>query len=226
MQNIYEAIAGFASGVPRPILAAVVLGAGFFGSIFAKILVIGILRLIRFDSVSAKTGFSEFLRKGQVSYPPSSLIGILVYWAVLVAALFQISRILDIAIVNAVFDQAVEIVPKLLAAVLVSLIGSIIVSFFAKFAGTIAGNAALPNARLLSRLIKYGGNILVILIALDQVGLGRSVINSMFVIFFGALMLALALAFGLGCKDIARDSFVRFQRTLRERNERGSDLEG
>lgn len=226
MQNVYEAMAGIAAGVPKPLLAAVVLVAGFFGSLFAKALATGILRLIRFDSVSAKTGFSEFLRKGQVSYPPSSLIGILAYWAVLVWALFQISRILDIAIVNAVFDQAVEIVPKLLAALLVSLIGSIIVSFFAKFALTLAGNAALPNARLLSRLIKYGGNILVILIALDQVGLGRSVINSMFVIFFGALMLALALAFGLGCKDIARDAFARFQRTLRERNERGTDLEG
>lgn len=226
MENILEFIAGILSGVPRPLLAAIVLALGFFGSILAKILVSGLLRLIRFDSVSEKTGFTEFLRKGQVSYPPSSLIGLLAYWIVLVAALFQISRILDIAIVNAVFDQAVEIVPKLLAAVVVSLIGSILVAFFANFARTLAGNAALPNARLLSRLIKYGGNILVILIALDQVGLGRSVINSMFVLFFGALMLGLALAFGLGCKDLAREAFVRFQRTLREREDRGTDLEG
>jgi small-conductance mechanosensitive channel len=128
--------------------------------------------------------------------------------------------------VNAVFEQAMELVPRLLAAILVSIIGAVLVTFSANFARTLARNAGMPNARLVSRLIKYSGNVLVVVIALDQVGFGRSVINSMFVIFFAALTFGLALAFGLGCKDLARDAMVRFLRNLREREERGTDLEG
>ena len=89
-----------------------------------------------------------------------------------------------------------------------------------------AGNAALPNARLLVRLIKYVGNLIVVVIALDQVGFGRSIVNSMFLLLFAALSFGTALAFGLGCKDMARDALLKFMRNLREREHRGTDLEG
>lgn len=226
MNGVFDFISKVMDGLPGPVAAAIVFAAGFAASHLAKFGISVLLRVVRFDSVSEKTGFTEFLRKGHVSYAPSALAGILCYWIVLIVTLFQISRILDIGIVNAVFDQAMLTVPMLLAAIFVSAIGSIIVAFFANFAMTLAGNAALPNARLLSRLIKYGGNVLVIVIALDQVGLGRSVINSMFILFFGALMLGLALAFGLGCKDMAREALTRYLRNLREREEKGTDLEG
>ncbi len=226
MEGVLTFAADIVSRSPRPLVAVGVFFLGWFAALLARFALSRFLKLVRFDSVSEKTGFSEFLRKGSVSYTPSSLVGRIAFWIVLLAALFQVSRIMDISVVNAVFDQAMSWVPSFLAALFIAIIGSILVSFFANFAGTLAGNAALPNARLLVRLIKYGGNLIVVVIALDQVGFGRSIVNSMFLLLFAALSFGTALAFGLGCKDIARDAFLKFMRNLREREHRGTDLEG
>jgi hypothetical protein len=86
----------------------------------------------------------------------------------------------------------------------------------------------MPNARLLSKSIKYLGIAIVVMVALGQIGLGKSIIDFMFEILFGAVCLGAALAFGLGCKDMARDSMQRFLRNLKEkgRGSQGTDLEG
>jgi hypothetical protein len=68
----------------------------------------------------------------------------------------------------------------------------------------------------------------VLSLALDQLNLSRSLITTLFQILFAAAAFAAALAFGLGCKDLARDAMQRLLRNLREkeRAEKGSDLEG
>jgi hypothetical protein len=91
MQSVIDFFAGVADGMPKSLSAAIVLLIGFFGAFLARIVVSGFLRLIKFEALSEKTGFSEFLRKGHVSYPPSSLAGLLAYWLVLIAVLFQVS---------------------------------------------------------------------------------------------------------------------------------------
>jgi hypothetical protein len=70
--------------------------------------------------------------------------------------------------------------------------------------------------------------VLVLSLALEQLNLSRSLLTSLFQILFAAAAFGTALAFGLGCKDIARDAMLRFLRNLREkeRAEKGSDLEG
>lgn len=226
MDGVINVIKDFGSHAPRPLSAAALLIFGCFAALLARVLASRLFKLIRFDSVSEKTGFSEFLRKGNVSYTPSSLIGRLIFWVVLLSTLFQVSRLLDISVMNAVYDRTLAWLPSFLAALFIVAIGAILVSFFANFAGTLAGNAALPNPRLLTRLIKYGGNLFVVVIALDEVGFGKSIVSSMFLLFFAALMFGTALAFGLGCKDIAKDALVKFLKTLRDQDQRGTDLEG
>jgi len=44
---------------------------------------------------------------------------------------------------------------------------------------------------------------LAIFVALEQLGVGMQLIHSLFVIIFGSIFLALALAFGLGGKEWA-----------------------
>jgi hypothetical protein len=68
----------------------------------------------------------------------------------------------------------------------------------------------------------------VLTVAFEQAGLGRSIVEFIFQVLLGAAAFGTALAFGLGCKDMARDSLQRLIRNLREkeRTSRGPDLEG
>ena len=77
-------------------------------------------------------------------------------------------------------------------------------------------------------MVKIAGYILVAGLALTQVDLGRTLISTMVQILFAAVAFGLALAFGLGCKDLARDAASRWLQNLREkrRSDGRSDLEG
>ena len=76
--------------------------------------------------------------------------------------------------------------------------------------------------------MKIAGYVLVVGIALEQIDLSRTMISAMLQILFAAVVFGLALAFGLGCKDLARDAAARFLQTLRERRRSDGrpDLEG
>jgi hypothetical protein len=153
---------------------------------------------------------------------------VLVYWAILAATFIRISRILDFTVIQELMEQVRVILPSAIAAILILAVGLVIVTFLATFALTLARNAALPSAHALSASIKYLGIAVVIAIALDQVGFGKTILGPMLLMLFGALVFGLALAFGLGCKDLARGAMERFLRELRERERmaKGTDLEG
>lgn len=228
MASFFEAVGVFLRSLPSWVRALMVLAVGG-GSAFLLRFVCGkLLPLIRFDLLCARIGVSEFLRKGQVSRQPSRLVGTFVYGVVLVVTFFQVSRQLDIEVVTSFSRDIAASVPHLLAAFFIVLVGLVVVSFIGNFVMTVARNAAYPHARLVSRAVKIAGIVLVLSLALDQLNLSRSLVTTLFQILFAAAALAAALAFGLGCKDLARDAMQRFLRNLREKERagKGPDLEG
>jgi hypothetical protein len=228
MASIFEAVGGFFRSLPTWVLALMVLAVGGGSAFLLRFICWKLLPLIRFDTLCARIGISEFLRKGQVSRQPSRLVGTFAYWAVLVVTFFQLSRLLDITVVTSFSQQLAASVPQILAAFFIVIIGLVVVSFIGNFVMTLARNAAYPHASLLARAVKIAGIVLVFGLALEQLNLSRTLISAMFQILFAALAFGTALAFGLGCKDIARDAMQRFLRNLREkgRADKGPDLEG
>lgn len=215
-------------GLPPLAAAVITLVAGWGLAFAARHLTAKVLKILRFDAFSVRVGFAEFLRKGGARYGPVELAGVLVYWVILAATFIRISRLLDFTIVQELMKQVRVILPSTIAAILILVVGLVIVTFLARFALTLARNAALPSAQAISTSIKYLGIAVVIAIALDQVGFGRTILGPMLLMLFGALVFGLALAFGLGCKDIARSAMERWLRELRERERmtKGTDLEG
>jgi hypothetical protein len=228
MSEVLDLVISTWESFPGAAQAALVLVLGWLAALAIRFLVGNAFRIIRFDTLSAKTGLSEFLRKGKVKYSPSSLVGVFAYWIALLAAFLQVAKILDRGIYETIAQRIAGALPNVASALLVAIVGYLIVSFIANFVLTIALNASLANARLLSRALKGLGIIIVVTMALEQIGLGQSIIEYIFQIVLAAAALAAALAFGLGCKDLAKDAYQRLIRNLRERDRgsRGGDLEG
>ncbi len=228
MEHVLEAAVSFVGSLPAGLRAVLVLVGGGLAAIFLRFALTWLLDLVRFNTGCDKLGISEFLRKGQVKHRPSKLAGVIAYWAVLLIALLQMSRILDIKVVTSFSDRLASIVPGLLAAVFIGIIGLVIVSFIGNFVMTVARTAGFAHAALLARVVKISGYILVVGIAFQQIDVSHTMISSMLQILFAAVVFGLALAFGLGCKDLARDAAMRFLQNLRERRRTDgrADLEG
>jgi hypothetical protein len=228
MQTLLSTIGAFLGGLPPGVRALLILLGGCLAAMLLRFLLRKLLELIRFNAFCDKTGVSEFLRKGQVRHPPSRLVGSVAYWSTLLAALFQISRVMDIKVVTSFMDRLTSVVPGLLAGAFIGIIGLVIVSFIGNFVMTLARNAGFPYAALLARVVKVCGYILVTGLALAQVDQDRMLVNSMLQIMFAAVVFGLALAFGIGCKDMARDAAIHWLQNLKEKSRADSraDLEG
>jgi len=217
MDQVLTTALEFWTGLPSGVSAAIVLVGGFLGATLARVLVGGLLKLIRFDRVGERTGLGEFLRKGGVTYTPAQLISVLVFWILMVAVLVYLSRLLDIQVVTSFTERVADIVPGAMAALVIVGIGVLFVTFSSNFIRTILKNAGSNHAGLIAKAVRYFGIGLILLIALEELNVGKTILNTIVLILTATVGLAVALAFGLGCKDLAREWFQRVLSDLREK---------
>jgi hypothetical protein len=228
MTEIFNNLTGFWSALPGIAQAIIILFSGLFVAKLTGVCFRGILRLIRFDKFCSRVGFTEFLRKGGTHYTPVGLVSTLVFWVIALLVFMNVSRLLDLYVITEVYESFSRIIPGLIAAVLVLITGWALFEFSANFAVTVARNAGFLHAEIIGQIIRYLGLILVIIIAVGQVEIGTGVLGTMLLVLFSAVCFGAALAFGLGCKDIAHDIALNLLENLRERSRQGKsgDLEG
>jgi len=220
---IYEAWVG----LPSWLQAFPILLLGLVMAMLLRLLVSGVLTLVQFDKIGGRAGISEFLRKGKVNYTPSKLIGLFVFWLVLGVVVLKVVRLLDMELATDLSKRIQETIPGLIAASLLCVLGLVLVLFIGNLIGTIMSNAGFMHGDSIARVIKWLGGLVVLAIAMEQVSVGRTLLSPLIQIFFAALAFGVALAFGLGCKDLARDLAARTIAAMRERNRASkTDLEG
>ncbi|MFH1481664.1 MAG: hypothetical protein ABIG67_10375 [Pseudomonadota bacterium] len=178
------------------------------GLIIAKLIKMGIvrlLRLVRFDSASEKTGIKSFLDKGSIVRTPSEIIGTLVYWFIMILVIIASFDALGLPIVSDILNDIFRYIPNVVAAIIVLMLGVLFANLLSAVVRTAASNAGLPIAEGMGKAAFYTIVFFSGSIALIQLGIGEEVVTAAFVITFGATALALALAFGLGGKEAAAD---------------------
>jgi hypothetical protein len=193
----------FAAFVPS-LLAAIILLIG--GWIVARILrraFLRIFKLLRLDVIAEKSGIEDFLLKGGVRFTAVTLLAALFYWFVLFATFLGVLNILGLEVAAELLNRVVLYIPKVVVAVFVLIFGVLFAKLVEGAAYTYLSNVGIEGARLMSTVAEYAILFFVGSVALEQLGIGGEILVSAFQIAFGALCLALAIAFGLGGKEWA-----------------------
>jgi len=183
------------------------------GWIIAKLVKVGVeklLKLVRFDTATEKTGVNNFLKKGKIVKDPSEIVGTLVYWFIMILVLIASLDALGLPIVSDMLNSIFLYIPNVVAAIIVLVLGFLMGNLLAAVVRTAASNAGLKNAVGLGNLSFYAIVLFTAAIALIQLGIGEEIVVSAFGLVFGAAALALALAFGLGGRDVAADYLKRW----------------
>jgi hypothetical protein len=95
--------------------------------------------------------------------------------------------------------------PQMLAAVLLLFLGLLLANFIAEAALIATVNAQIQEARIIANFIRWGVLIFTAAMVLTQLGIAKEIVVAAFSIIFGGIMLALAIAVGLGGQNIAKD---------------------
>ena len=194
--RIAEGIANF---LPGALVFVVLL---FVALVFAVVLRYALQRALTgldFDRRAELSGIS--LATWTPSGSATALIASAAYWTVLAIGLLVGLTALDAALPSQFAVSVLQYVPHLLAAFLILIAGGVVARFLAHAVLVGAVNMGMQYARALSLLVKWLVLIVAAAMALDHIGLGRTVLLLAFGILFGGVVLAGALAVGLGARD-------------------------
>jgi hypothetical protein len=203
--------------VPRLVAASIIFAGGFFVALFIRRVVQRVLASLGVDRLSLRIGASEMLR--QADMPTAEvLIAKIVFWLVWIGFIVSAVDTLQFGPFQGLVVEFFRFVPRFLIALLVLAIGFLVGNFLWRATLLASVNAGLPGARLLSGALRVLVIAIGVVMALEQLGLATAVVLTAFAITFGALMLGLAIAFGLGGQDAAKQLLEQQLRAKRRRD--------
>ncbi len=184
-----------------------------------------LLKVVRFDMLADKAGISEVLRKGDLKVSAREVVSGIVYWLIIIMVLVMAVDALGLPKASDVLASLFAYVPNVIAALLVLVVAMFLANFVSGIVRTAAGNANVPKPEILAGVSRWAIIIFAVTIALEQLGIAPLLVSATFNIILGGIVLALALAFGLGGKDAAANYLEGLKQKRSERkSERKNEM--
>ena len=191
----------FGDIVPALLGALVILFAGYLLAKVLEKLVERFLRRIRLNKMLEKGGVMQAVERSGSHLNPVRVLANLVFWLVMFAVILVAANALGLESLANVFSELVSYIPSVIAAIVIILVGIVLGGFVGGLISASAG--ALHGGRALARVGRGGVILLAIFMALQELGIATDIVTTAFAILFGAIALAMALAFGLGNRELA-----------------------
>jgi hypothetical protein len=191
--------------LPKLLALLTFLALGLAAGWLVKFLFLRVLRAFRFDALCERFELGSLLAKTGTKQSPSHLIGRLSFWLVFLLFAFMGIEALDLTATANMMSVIIGFPPHMLTVVLLLFFGVLLANFIAEAAliGTV--NAQIQEARLIANFIRWGVLSFTAVMVLTQLGIAKEIVVAAFSIMFGDIMLALAIAVGLGGQNIATD---------------------
>ncbi|MFA5430357.1 MAG: hypothetical protein WC329_04290 [Candidatus Omnitrophota bacterium] len=184
------------------LVVVLILLVGWIISRVIKVAVTRGLRGVKLDTLSDKVGMDGLLAKGGIKYSLSELIGVLCYWLSMLVTLMLAINAVGLTVAVDLLNRVILYIPNVIAAVFIFVVGIFISNLLKNMVSAAANNAGLSEGRLLSRIVEVIVMIFVIALAMDHLNIGARIVELTVGIILASLGLGLAIAIGLGCKDI------------------------
>ena len=178
----------FGELVPNLLGALVIVFAGYLLARLLERLIERFLRRIRFNQMLERGGVTQAVERSGATVNPTKVLANLIFWLVMFAVILIAANALGLESLANVFSELVSYIPSVIAAIVIILVGIVLGNFV---------------GRALARVGRGGVVLLAVFMALQELGIANEIVTTAFAILFGAIALALALAFGLGNRDLA-----------------------
>jgi hypothetical protein len=182
-----------------------------------------LLRRARLNTLLERGGVMEAVERSGSHMDPTRVAANLVFWFVMFAVLLVAADALGESL-SGVFTELVGYIPSIIGAIVIIMIGNVLGAFVGGLISASAGHSS--GGPTLARVGRASVIILAVFMALQELGVATQIVTTAFAILFGAVALALALAFGLGNRDLAGEitrAWYERYRAERSRAERARD---
>lgn len=137
---------------------------------------------------------------------PSDIAGIIVLVGIMLFATVAATNVLNIPALTAILSGLLLVFGRVLSGLVVFAIGL----YLANLAFSLINSSGNSQSRILAQTARIAIIALVSAMALQQMGIAANIVNLAFGLLLGAVAVAIALAFGLGCRGIAAERVERW----------------
>ena len=192
-------------------LALIVVMAGTIVATLIGKIVLLMLRAARFND-----GMRRVVGPGALRHEPAAIAAWAAHWTVVVLAVMLAADVLGFQLTTSVGDRLRDILPRVVSATIVMAVGVALAVLLGSVARSAFAGAGFSGSRLRGQVVTVVLTGFAVLLALEQLGLAAQFIIALGLTVIASVGLAVGLAFGLGCRDIARDFVVEYLRSLDE----------
>ena len=216
VSNVLTRLGELARGTGQAAIAlgvaiAVLLVGWALASLLSK-LVRGLLRVLRFDDAARRLPGPLL----DARHEPSRIVGWAVYWLALAGAALLAAEALGMSLASSVADRLDEVVPRIITSAVLFAVGALVALVAGGVTRRFLESADIRAARFQGQVVTAVLTGFAALLALEQLGFAAQFVMAVGMVAVGAAGLGLALAFGLGCRDLARDFLIEYLRSLED----------
>ena len=203
MTSVAAALALLLGAIPKVIGFAVILIIGWIIASALATAVAAILRTVKFNELAQRAGISGFVQKMGVHTDAAGFLATLVKWFVRLIVLVTAFDALGLPAVSQVLQQILLWLPNLVVALVVLVIAGLAANALASLVRGASAESGLGNPDVLATIARVAVWAFAIVIAVNQIGVATTIVNTLFMATVGAIAVAFALAFGLGGRETA-----------------------
>jgi len=188
--------------LPNIIGAIVLFIVGLLLASWAKRLVMGLLKLVKIESISKNAGVDKYLSKAEIKLSFIELIGSLVQWLIILTFFLAVVDILGLSVVSQVLVTVLGYLPNVIAAALIFAAGYIVANLVE---GLVRGALASVDhdvAKPVSKVARWVLLLIASFAAIDQLQVAQGLISTFFQGLTYTLVLVVGLSVGLGSKEL------------------------
>lgn len=205
MASVSQALAIFLAAIPKVLGFVVILVAGWFIAGLLARGVAALLRTVRFNDLAQRSGFADFVRSMGVETDAAGFIALISKWFVRLLALVVAFDALGLPAVSDVLRQMLLWMPNLIVGLVVLVLGGLAANALGGIVRGASARAELGDPDTLATVARVAVWGFAVVIAVNQIGIAQTLINTLFMAIVGAAALAIGLAFGLGGRETAAE---------------------
>ena len=205
MSSVAAALALLLSGIPKIVGFLIILLIGWLIASAIATAVAAILRAVRFNDLARRAGLSGFVQNMGIHTDAAGFLANVAKWFVRLIVLVTAFDALGLPAVSQVLQQLLLWLPNLVVALVVLVVAGLVANALASLVRGATAESGLGNPDLLATVARVAVWAFAIVIAVNQIGVAATLVNTLFMAVVGGLALALGLAFGLGGRETAAD---------------------
>lgn len=193
---------------PKLLAALVVLGAGLALAWLCRYLAANLFKALKLDPVLQDLWLFRIWTRNLHHQKPTESVAAFFFYLVLFAAVLLAIRMLGVEAGQTILNSLLGVIPRVLSFMLILFLGALLAMFFSVLAQLALAGSGAQHPSFWGKVIAWSTFGVTVMFSLEPLGLAGQFLTMSVLILLGIAGLAAALAFGMGCRDLAREFVI------------------